>query len=105
MELGLTVAVAGPPGAYNITGDGVVNGPELARTLGLTPIPVPAAPVQAAARAIAAVPLPRFVPPVIEWAEPLSHPSIMDATKAKRELGWKPRYTSLEALRETVAAR
>jgi nucleoside-diphosphate-sugar epimerase len=99
----LCVVGAGPPGPYNITGDGVVNGPELARELGLTPIPVPGGPVQAAARAIAAVPLPRFVPPLIQWAEPLSHPSIMDATKAKRELGWKPRYTSLEALRETLA--
>jgi nucleoside-diphosphate-sugar epimerase len=26
----------------------------------------------------------------------------MDAGKAKRVLGWKPRYTSLEALRDTL---
>jgi nucleoside-diphosphate-sugar epimerase len=26
----------------------------------------------------------------------------MDTTKAKRELGWQPRYTGLEALRATV---
>jgi nucleoside-diphosphate-sugar epimerase len=27
----------------------------------------------------------------------------MDASKAKRELGWEPRYTSLEALRDTLS--
>jgi nucleoside-diphosphate-sugar epimerase len=31
----------------------------------------------------------------------MSHPAIMDARKAKRELGWRPRYSSLEALRDT----
>src|SRR5204863_7316365 len=36
----LCVVAAGPPGAYNITGDGVVTGPELARELGLSPIRV-----------------------------------------------------------------
>jgi nucleoside-diphosphate-sugar epimerase len=100
----LCILGAGPPGAYNITGDGVLTGDQVARELGLTPVPVPAGAVQAAARALAAVPVPRFVPPVAEWVEPLSHPSIMDATKAKRELGWNPKYTSLEALRATLSA-
>jgi nucleoside-diphosphate-sugar epimerase len=26
----------------------------------------------------------------------------MDAAKARRELGWSPRYTGLEALRDTL---
>lgn len=93
---------AGPPGAYNITGDGVVTGVDVARELGLTPVPVPARLVQGAARAVAALPLPSFVPPVAGWAEALSQPSIMDATKAKQELDWHPRYTSMEALRATL---
>jgi nucleoside-diphosphate-sugar epimerase len=42
------------------------------------------------------------VPPAAEWIEALSHPAIMDAGKAKRELGWSPRYTSLEALRAAL---
>ncbi len=37
---------------------------------------------------------PPFAPPAAEWVEAISHPSIMDASKAKRELGWKPRYTN-----------
>jgi nucleoside-diphosphate-sugar epimerase len=41
---------------------------------------------------------------VAEWVEALSHPAIVDTTKAKRELGWTPRYSSAEALRETMRA-
>jgi nucleoside-diphosphate-sugar epimerase len=98
----LCIVGAGPPGVYNIAGDGVLTGDQLIRELGLMPIPVPARPVQVAARALATVPFPSFVPPVTEWVEALSHPSIMDTSKAKRELGWEPRYTGLEALRATL---
>jgi nucleoside-diphosphate-sugar epimerase len=94
----LCVVGAGPPGAYNITGDGVLTGRELVRELGLAPVPVPAGVVQTAARAVASLP---FIPPVAEWAEAASHPAIVDASKAKHVLGWTPRYTSLEALRAT----
>jgi nucleoside-diphosphate-sugar epimerase len=96
---------AGPPGAYNITGDGVLTGAEVAREAGLAALPVPGAPVRALAKAVAAVPTPSFAPPATEWVEALSHPAIMDAGKAKRVLGWKPRYTGLEALRDTLPRR
>jgi nucleoside-diphosphate-sugar epimerase len=96
------VVAAGPPGAYNITGDGVLTGADLVRELGLAPVPLPAGPVHTAARAIAALPTPPFAPPATEWVEAISRPSIMDASKAKRELGWTPQYTSLEALRATL---
>jgi nucleoside-diphosphate-sugar epimerase len=94
----LCIAGAGPPGDYNITGDGVLSMRDVAREFGLRPVPVPAGPVKAIARATASLP---FAPPAAEWAEAASHPAIMDAAKAKRELGWSPRYTSLEALRAT----
>ena len=93
-----TVA-AGPPGAYNIAADGIVTPADIARELGLLPVPVPAGPAQAAARAIAALP---FLPPVTQWVETASHPPIMDTTRAKQELGWAPRFTALEALRDTL---
>jgi nucleoside-diphosphate-sugar epimerase len=98
----LSIVGAGPPGAYNIAGDGVLTGTEVAREFGLRPVPVPRAPVQAAARAVAAIPTPPALPPATEWVEALSHPSIMDVSKAKRELGWTPRYSGLEALRDTL---
>ncbi|HYY05095.1 MAG TPA: epimerase, partial [Candidatus Limnocylindria bacterium] len=98
----LCILGAGPPGAYNIAGDGVLSGAEVAREFGVLPVPVPGAPVQAAARAVAALPTPSPLPPATEWVEALSHPAIMDASKARRELGWTPRYTGLEALRDTL---
>src|SRR4051794_28418588 len=94
---------AGPPGAYNIAGDGVLTGAEVAREFGLTPLlRVPAGVVQSAAGAVASLPAPGFLPPATEWVEAASHPAIMDVSKAQRELGWKPRYSTLEALRDTL---
>jgi nucleoside-diphosphate-sugar epimerase len=92
------VVGAGPPGAYNIAGDGVMTGPEIARQLGLAAIPVPGGLVRAAGRVITGLPL----PPQAGWLEALTQPSVMDTTKAKRELGWQPRYTSSQALRATI---
>ena len=62
-------------------------------------MPVPGRPVQAAARAAAALP---FLPPMAEWVEAASHPAIMDCAKAKRELGWHPRWTGVATVRDTV---
>jgi nucleoside-diphosphate-sugar epimerase len=93
---------AGPAGAYNIAGDGVLSARDVARALGVLPLPLPAGVVRTAARAVAALPDLPFLPPATGWAEAVSHPSIMDTTKAKRELGWVPRYTGLEALQATV---
>src|SRR5215218_1575228 len=95
----LCIVAAGPPGAYNIAGDGVLSGAEVARELGFTALPVPGGPVQSWARAVAGVP---FAPAAAGWVEAVSHPAIMDAGRAKRELGWSPRYTGVEALRDTL---
>ena len=98
----LCVVAAGPPGAYNIAADGILTGTDIARELGMLPLAVPAGPVQAAARAIAALP---FLPSVAQWVEAASHPAIMDTTRAKQELGWAPRFTALEALRDSLHGR
>jgi nucleoside-diphosphate-sugar epimerase len=100
--LSLCVLGAGPPGAYNIAGDGVVSTTEVVRELGFAPVPVPGRLVRGPARAVAALGALPLVPPATAWAEVLSHPAIMDTTKAKRELGWSPRFTGLEALRDTL---
>jgi nucleoside-diphosphate-sugar epimerase len=60
---------------------------------------VPTAPAQLAARAVSRLP---FLTPAGEWVEAATRPVIMDTTKARRDLGWQPRYTGLEALRATV---
>jgi nucleoside-diphosphate-sugar epimerase len=94
---------AGPPGAYNIAADDTLTGPEVARALGLTAIPLPGGLVHRGAKLVSAVPLPSFAPPATEWVEAASHPAIMDASKAKAELGWKPRYSAVEALQATTS--
>jgi nucleoside-diphosphate-sugar epimerase len=93
------VVAAGPPGAYNIAGDGVLSTVDVAREFGFRPLPVPGRPTQLTARAIARLP---FLPSMAEWVEAASQPAIMDTTQAKQELGWRPEYTGIEALRATL---
>jgi len=93
------VVAAGPPGAYNIAADGILTASAIARELGMLPLPVSPAAAHVTARLIAALP---FLPPVAQWVEVASHPAIMDTTRAKRELGWVPRFTALETLRDTL---
>ena len=92
------VVGAGPPGAYNIAADGVLSTVDVARELGVVPVPVPARPAHALARTLSRLPLPT----TLEWVEAASHPAVMDTSKAKAELGWAPRYTALEALRAAL---
>jgi nucleoside-diphosphate-sugar epimerase len=93
---------AGPPGAYNIAADDVLSGADVARELGLLPLPVSPKPFQRLARFAAAVPLPDRAPRMTSWAESVSNPPIVDTGKAKRELGWTPRHSAIEALRATI---
>ena len=93
---------AGPPGAYNIAADDVLTGTDIAQELGLNPLPIPARIVHTAARGLAALPTPPFIPPVTEWVEAMSHPSVMDTSKAKDVLGWLPRWSSRGAIRATL---
>ncbi len=95
----LCVIGAGPPGPYNIAADGILTVADIARELGLLPLPLPPRPAQFAARAIAGLP---FLPPTAQWVKVASHPAIMDTTRAKQQLGWVPRFTALEAVRDTL---
>ena len=93
------VVAAGPPGAYNIAADGIVTADTVTRELGMRSFPVSPRPVQAAARALATLP---FLPPVAQWVEAACHPAIMDTTRAKEELGWVPKFTAVETLRDAL---
>lgn len=95
----LCIVGAGPAGAYNIAGEGVLTAGDVAREFGALPVRVPPGPAQAAARAVARLP---FLPPIAEWVEAAGRPVIMDTSKAREQLGWQPRYTGLEALRDTL---
>ena len=96
--LRLCVVGAGAPGAYNIAADDVVTLVDIARELGLRPVRLPGGPVAALARGVARLP---YLPSRAQWVEAFSHPAIMDTTKARTELGWRPQHTAIESLRST----
>ncbi len=93
------VVGAGPPGAYNIAADNVVSLVDVARELGVVPVPVPGGPTRPVARLVAGLPL---LPPAARWVEAAGHPAVMDTTRAKTELDWTPRFTARAALRSAI---
>jgi nucleoside-diphosphate-sugar epimerase len=95
------VVAAGPPGAYNIAADDLLSMLDVAREVGVVPVPVPAGPAHAAARWAARLPL---LPSVAQWVEAASHPAVMDTTRAKDELHWTPRHSAIESLREALGS-
>ncbi|HEX2264879.1 MAG TPA: NAD-dependent epimerase/dehydratase family protein [Solirubrobacterales bacterium] len=89
----------GPPGVYNLAGEGEVQVSDIARALGWRSIPVPGPAVSvgtAAARRL------KFVSSKLEWATAADTPVLMDTAKARRDLGWKPRFDAEETLEQTV---
>ena len=90
----------GAPGVYNLAGPGQLTVAGLARELGWYSIPVPELAVDAAAEMVARLGL---LPAQAQWIAALREPVIMDATKARRELGWRPKHDALQTLRETIA--
>jgi nucleoside-diphosphate-sugar epimerase len=98
----LCAVAAGPPGVYNIAGEGTVSAQDVVRELGMFPVPVPGRLVMTGARALSRLPFPSFTPASFEWVEAISHPAIMDTAKARAELGWEPRFSALQALQATV---
>jgi UDP-glucose 4-epimerase len=92
----------GEPGAYNIAADGQVTMRELAEAIGYRTVPMPRLAVDAAAEVVARLP---FLPEEAAWVEALRRPVLMDTSKARRLLKWRPRYDARDTLRLTVSAR
>ena len=90
----------GPAGVYNLAGSGEVRVADIARELGWRSVSVPRPAVgigTAAARRLS------FASSKLEWASAAETPVLMDAAKARRDLGWKPRFDAAETLRQSVA--
>jgi nucleoside-diphosphate-sugar epimerase len=92
----------GEPGAYNIAADGEVTVRDLAGALGYHTIPMPRLAVEAASEVVARLP---FLPEEAAWVEALRRPVLMDTSKARRLLKWRPRYDAMQTLKLTVDAR
>lgn len=98
--IALAATTPAPQGVYNIAGDGVVTVGDVARALGGRPVRVPAVAATAASAAISRVPR---VPSMLEWLHTARTSMVMDTTKAKTQLGWRPLHSSAETL-EALAA-
>jgi UDP-glucose 4-epimerase len=91
----------GRAGVYNIAGPGQMTIKELAAELGWYSVPVPELAVDALADMVARL---GFLPAQAQWIAALREPVMMSTAKARRELGWRPRYDALQTLRETIRA-
>lgn len=68
---------------------------DVAHALGVGSVRVPRIAVSAASELIARLP---FVPSTLEWLHMGRTSVVMDISKAKSQLGWKPRYSAAETL-------
>jgi nucleoside-diphosphate-sugar epimerase len=90
---------AGARGAFNVAAEPVLDGPELARLMGARPVRVP----ERALRMVAAATWRARLQPTPEgWVDLALGVPIMDTGRARGELGWSPRRTGGEALRELL---
>jgi nucleoside-diphosphate-sugar epimerase len=101
--LAAAVEGKGEPGAYNLAGDGEILIADIARSLGWRSVRVPRPALGVGTTVAGRL---SFISPQLEWATALTTPVIMDTAKARRELGWRPRFDAAETLVQTaVSAR
>ena len=74
---------------------------ELAQELGWYSIPVPDVAVDVVTDMVGRL---GFLPAQAQWVAAFREPVIMDTSKARRELRWRPKHDALHTLRETIAA-
>jgi nucleoside-diphosphate-sugar epimerase len=94
------IAGRGPPGVYNLAGEGEITLADMARALGWYSVPVPAPAVGIAGELAGRL---SFLSAELEWVSALRVPVLMDTAKARRELGWEPLSDAGQTLLETVA--
>ena len=91
----------GAPGIYNLAAPGTLSVSDIADALGWYSVPIPELGVSAVAEVVARLP---FIPSEAQWVESLRVPVLMDTSKARRALRWRPRHDALETLQAMVQA-
>jgi UDP-glucose 4-epimerase len=91
----------GAPGIYNLAGPGQLTVRDLARELGWYSIPVPELAIDVVAEMVGRL---GFLPAQAQWVTAFREPVIMNVSKARRELRWRPKHDALHTLRETITA-
>jgi UDP-glucose 4-epimerase len=87
-------------GAFNVAADPILDPPQLASMLGARRVRVPGRLLRGAAGLSWRL---RLQPSEPGWIDIALNVPIMDSARAREELGWRPRRTSVEALRELLA--
>lgn len=95
------VLADGPPGTYNLAGEGELTVADLADAMGWYSIPIPELAVDATAAISSHLP---FLPPEARWIDAFRTEVLMDTAKARRELKWRPQHDARATLDATVRA-
>lgn len=87
-------------GAFNIAAEPTIGPPELASLLHARRLPLPAVALRGAASLTWRA---HLQPADAGWIDLALQAPLMDTARARRELGWEPRKSSLDALAELLA--
>ncbi|MBN1528068.1 MAG: NAD-dependent epimerase/dehydratase family protein [Thermoleophilaceae bacterium] len=87
-------------GPFNIAAEPVLDREELGRVFGARPVPAPERLLRAAAAASYRL---RLQPSEPGWLDMGLQVPLMDVTRAREELGWRPRRSSVDALQDLLA--
>jgi UDP-glucose 4-epimerase len=86
-------------GAFNVAADPVLDPDVLAKALGARKVPASARVLRGLAKATF---LARLQPTEPGWLDMALQVPVMDTTRAKEQLGWRPAHSSTDALRELL---
>ncbi|HLH29508.1 MAG TPA: NAD-dependent epimerase/dehydratase family protein, partial [Acidimicrobiales bacterium] len=86
-------------GAYNVAAEPILGPADLAAAVGGRPLLVPARPLRSAARAAFALHLEPSEP---GWLDLAVQAPLLSTARIREELGWEPRHSATEVLREFV---
>lgn len=86
-------------GAFNVAAEPVLDAPTLARALGARVVPIPPSLVRVG---MAAAWRARLQPTPPGWLDMGLSVPVMDTRRAREELGWHPKRSSLEAIRSVL---
>ncbi len=90
----------GEPGIYNLAASGEITMADLADALGWYSVPVPDLLVDGTAEIVSRMP---FVPAEAQWINVGRVSVVMDTSKARRVLRWRPKHDARETLAELVS--